>query len=218
MVPPPVAVGLHLCNFVLAEEGASRRVSIIGSFGTLRVAQFPATPPFYVFASLTDGMGPAELSLHVIRLDTMEQIYSRTNQVRFPNKNAVLNVYYPVRNCAFPERDGTSHLTRGWRVGCPAPRLRPFAGDRLMNDSTSNGDSLRPEDLQHSVSLEGQEGNSGGTEGISRDQLRLPEGTLPIPPRPEDVFIVLCLEGNEDTTTRPLPEGFPINRPRTCNA
>jgi hypothetical protein len=57
-----------------------------------------------VFASVTDGLGTAELSLHVIRLDTMEQIYSRTNQVRFPNTNAILNVYYPVRNCAFPDR------------------------------------------------------------------------------------------------------------------
>jgi hypothetical protein len=87
-----------------------------------------------------------------------------------------------------------------------------------MNDSTSNGETLRPEDLQQSVSLEGQEGKSGGTEGLSPDQLRLPEGPLPIPSRPEDVFIVLCLEGNEDTTTRPLPDGFPINRPTTCNA
>src|SRR5207247_8370108 len=93
MVPTPVAVGLSLCNFVLLEEGGSRRISIVGSFSSLRVESFPANSPFYLFATLTDGSGPANLRLHVTRLDTLEIIYSRADQIRFPGRRAVLNVY-----------------------------------------------------------------------------------------------------------------------------
>ena len=59
MIPPPVAVSLTLCNHVMVEEGGTRRVSLIGGFSRLRVTSFPATPAFYVFAALTDGLGNA---------------------------------------------------------------------------------------------------------------------------------------------------------------
>jgi hypothetical protein len=53
MVPPPLPLSLILCDYVHREEGPARKMSLIGTFTQLRVASFPATPTFYLYAALT---------------------------------------------------------------------------------------------------------------------------------------------------------------------
>jgi hypothetical protein len=61
MNPPPIAIGLMLCKYVHFEEGASRNASLIGCFSQLGVKSFPASPLFYVYTVLTNGVGDVTL-------------------------------------------------------------------------------------------------------------------------------------------------------------
>jgi hypothetical protein len=83
MAVRPVAVGLVLCDQVIVEE-RTRKASLVGTFGAIRVPSFPAlVNPFSAFAVLADGSGDVTMSLVVSRLDTGENIFSYRSQLRF---------------------------------------------------------------------------------------------------------------------------------------
>jgi hypothetical protein len=102
MIQRPNAVGLVLCEDVIVEEG-SRSMSLIKSLSRLEIAQFPSGPrPFTVFAILTDGLGEVALSLKIARLDTFEEIYSRTTAIAFTNPLSEIRMFRRVASCSFP--------------------------------------------------------------------------------------------------------------------
>jgi hypothetical protein len=102
MIPPPVALGLTLCDYVIVEE-RTRKVSCIGSFTGVKVASFPAIPPvFCVFAPLTGGAGEAALELVVTRLDTDQEVYMVRQKVHFPDRLTEVCVLFRIRDCSFP--------------------------------------------------------------------------------------------------------------------
>ncbi|MCI0460425.1 MAG: hypothetical protein L0Z62_26020 [Gemmataceae bacterium] len=102
MVPPPVVIGLVLCDYVHFESGNPLKISLIGTFDKLAVSGFPATPPFYAYASLTDAVGEATIAVIVERLDTGAVVYTRSTPASFPGKVDTLHVSVPIRRCTFP--------------------------------------------------------------------------------------------------------------------
>jgi hypothetical protein len=72
----PIAVGVLLCEQVIVEEG-THNVTLVNSFTHRKVTSFPATFPFIVFASLTDGLGDGFLEVVIERLDSLEELYRK---------------------------------------------------------------------------------------------------------------------------------------------
>jgi hypothetical protein len=102
MNPPPVVVGMTLCDYVHVEEGGTRKISLIGTFHALRVAGFPATSSFQAYAVLTDGLGEARITVEIERLATGDRIYTYDRRARFDTKLQLLKVSLSVRDCTFP--------------------------------------------------------------------------------------------------------------------
>jgi hypothetical protein len=73
MVPPPIALGLTLCDYVIVEEG-TKKVSLIGTFTGIAVDHFPAVPqPFSVFSALIDGLGDATMNRRLAKRSIPER-------------------------------------------------------------------------------------------------------------------------------------------------
>jgi hypothetical protein len=102
MSPPPVILGLLLCKYVHFEEGAPRNASLIGCFSKLRVKSFPATPPFYLYALLTNAVGDVTMKVTIEGLDTGDELYAREVTGRFLDKLGVHQLSFPIRQCTFP--------------------------------------------------------------------------------------------------------------------
>jgi len=102
MIPPPVALGLMLCDQVIVEEG-TRKVSHIGGFNSLRGREFPFDPlPFCVLATLTDGQGEAEITLTVTDLESDEETYSFNRDLTFPDRFAEVHILFRLNEITFP--------------------------------------------------------------------------------------------------------------------
>jgi hypothetical protein len=99
---PPVVISLTLCDYVIVEE-RTKKVSLIGTFTGLRVADFPATPPaFSVFAILTDAVGDVTINLSMTHLATNSEIPLHRARLRFPDKLAEMRYHVRLRDCTFP--------------------------------------------------------------------------------------------------------------------
>jgi hypothetical protein len=102
VIPPPIALGLTICDLVIVEEG-TKKVSLVGAISTFQPAHFPFLPaPFFVHVALTDGLGNATIDLIVTHLDTGESIYFRQRAVRFSHKLNELHVAFRISDCSFP--------------------------------------------------------------------------------------------------------------------
>lgn len=102
MTPPPVALGLFLCNLVIIDQ-ESQMPSLVGIFTGLRVDRFPSeSQRFSAFAALTNGRGTARMELNAVRLATGEEIFSQTVDITFPDPLRVVNVHVRVSRVVFP--------------------------------------------------------------------------------------------------------------------
>lgn len=102
MTPPPVAIGLIVCEQVIVDYH-TRNPSPISVFTGLAVESFPSPPQrCSVFASLTNGRGDAALRLVVNRLDTGQTVYEQRFPISFPDPLLVVNLNIRVRGIRFP--------------------------------------------------------------------------------------------------------------------
>ena len=102
MLQCPNAVGIILCRLVLVEE-KTRNVTLASSFQRLESTSFPSMPtPFCVYTVLTDGLGDIVLDLVVSRRDTLDEIYTRSTQIRFKDPLRQVRLWWYVRSCTFP--------------------------------------------------------------------------------------------------------------------
>jgi hypothetical protein len=102
MIPPPTAIGLISCEKVIVEEG-SRRLTFVNSFTKLAVPHFPSPPQScLVFKALTDGLRDATNKVRVERLDTFEEIYSRSRILHFPDRLTEVQTTIQISDCSFP--------------------------------------------------------------------------------------------------------------------
>ena len=103
MIPPPIALGLTLCDYILLEAGTGK-VSLIGTFSGIRGVRFPLIPaPFCIFASLTGGAGDATVELAAIDLETNEEVLSQQAVLHFPDRFTEVYAVYRQIQCEFPK-------------------------------------------------------------------------------------------------------------------
>src|SRR5258708_3377969 len=94
MSSPPVAVGLHLCDYVIVEE-RTRKTSLIGGFTGLAVSRFSAlVKPFFLFALLPDGLGSGTMKLSVTTLETDPEVGTLEGPIEFHDRMGEMRALY----------------------------------------------------------------------------------------------------------------------------
>lgn len=102
MSPPPVAIGLTLCDKIIVEEG-TRKVTLVNTFAKIDERVFPSPPrTFFVFAVLTDARGDATIDVVMTSLNTNQVVYSRQILAHFPDPLQELRVSHRVDSFSFP--------------------------------------------------------------------------------------------------------------------
>jgi hypothetical protein len=102
MNPPPIALGLTLCEKFIVEE-RSRNATLVSTFTKLFADVFPSSPERFALAAiLTGGHGEATLDLVLTQLDTGEDTYATQRQLPFPGRLAEVQVVFHIRDCSFP--------------------------------------------------------------------------------------------------------------------
>lgn len=125
MNPPPIALGLTLCEKVIVEEG-TRNITLVSTFTKLYADDFPSSPQRFAFAAvLTAGQGDGTVDLVITRLDTDKETYSIRRSLRFPGRLAEVRVVFHIRDCSFPAPGNTmrhcsSMATRSCGEGSPS--------------------------------------------------------------------------------------------------
>lgn len=103
MIHRPVAIGLTVCERVIVEE-ATHNVTLVNCFRRLFVRSFPSPPQrLAIYTILTDGHGTRQVRLHVVRLDTLEDVYMRDFQVTFSNPLQEVRLLFRQLELTFPE-------------------------------------------------------------------------------------------------------------------
>src|SRR5436309_2391403 len=102
MTPPPLALGLILCEKIIVEE-RTQNTTLVSTFTTLRAEEFPFRPERFVFAAvLSGGQGAAAVDLVINHLETDEEIYWARQSLPFPGRLAEVRLAIHVRECWFP--------------------------------------------------------------------------------------------------------------------
>jgi hypothetical protein len=105
MNPPPITLGLTLCEKVIVEE-RTRNITLVSTFTKLFVDEFPSRPERFALAAvLTAGQGEATIDLVITRLETDEETYSMRRRLRFPGRLAEARLVFRIRDCSFPAPD-----------------------------------------------------------------------------------------------------------------
>src|SRR5262245_7980275 len=95
-----------LCDQVVFEQG-TQKPYLLGVFTGIAVDGFPTSPQrFDLFAAFTDGLGSVTMTLSVVHLETGEEIYRKTMNVRFADPLQIVNVRFRMRQLTF-EAPGT---------------------------------------------------------------------------------------------------------------
>jgi hypothetical protein len=100
MIPPPIAIGLTICEKVILEE-LTKNVSLLNTFTKLNVAT-NVLPRFIVYAVLIDGSGTCRVQLSIVELETAEEIYHFRGTAAFVDRLTELRLRFSVNNCSFP--------------------------------------------------------------------------------------------------------------------
>ncbi len=110
MIPPPMVLGLTICEKAIVEE-STKNVTLVNTFTRLVVEEFPSPPQrFSVYSVLTDGLGDATILLTVTNLETDEEVDRIDRRFRFPDRLAEVRLLFQIRECSFPA-EGTYQVT-----------------------------------------------------------------------------------------------------------
>jgi hypothetical protein len=102
MFPPPIVLGLTICEKVIVEEG-TKNVTLVSTFTKLQVDTFPTVAQrFTVYTVLTGGLGDGTIDLIVRNLETDQVVYEAKLPVRLTDRLMELRVLFRVTNCVFP--------------------------------------------------------------------------------------------------------------------
>jgi hypothetical protein len=101
MTPPPLAVGRIVCEKAIIEEG-TRDITLVGALPKVIVERFPSqSRSFFIYALLTNGLGPAKIDIVVTHLETDQEVYTRQYVGRFPDRLAELRLLAHLRDLSF---------------------------------------------------------------------------------------------------------------------
>jgi hypothetical protein len=98
----PTVVGLKLCEQAIVQE-TTRNGTLVNCFRKLPFASFPAhANAFTVCAVLTDGQGEGTLTLTIVSLEDMEEVWTNSWRAKFDDPLRELWFLLPVAVCIFP--------------------------------------------------------------------------------------------------------------------
>jgi hypothetical protein len=110
MFPPPIVLGLTICEKVIVEE-STKNVTLVSTFTKLQVDAFPTAPQkFTVHTVLTGGLGDGTIDLVVRNLETDQIVYEARLPVRLLDRLMELRLLFRVTSCVFPS-PGAYQLT-----------------------------------------------------------------------------------------------------------
>lgn len=102
MIPRPVAIGLAVCEQVIVEE-KTHNITLVNCFKRLYLREFPSPlQRFAVHTILTDGHGAGKIHLAIVRLETLEDIYTRDIQVTFLDPLREVRLLFRLPPLPFP--------------------------------------------------------------------------------------------------------------------
>jgi hypothetical protein len=102
VIQQPVAVGLTVCEKLIVEE-RTRNVTLVNCFTGLKVREVPSPPlNLTVYASLTDGMGERTVSVLLLRLDTLEDVFAQDQPVVFSDPLQEVRIVFRFAQLTFP--------------------------------------------------------------------------------------------------------------------
>ena len=102
MVPPPIVLGLTVCEKAIVEEG-TRNVTLVSTFTKLLVDEFPTSPQkFSVYVVLTEGHGNGIINVVISSLETNREVHQTRGPIHFPDQLMEMRLLFNVTNCVFP--------------------------------------------------------------------------------------------------------------------
>jgi hypothetical protein len=97
----PVFVALLAADRVITEVNGKK--GIIGTFTQFNTPQFPAVfPPWFVYAAVTNLVGPHSFSLKVVNDETQQPVFSADGQFKVDQAKKVVELVIPMVNVVFP--------------------------------------------------------------------------------------------------------------------
>jgi hypothetical protein len=102
MHPPPVVLGLTVCEKIIVEE-RTKNVTLVSTFTKLVADELP-TPPqkFAIYTVLTGAHGDGIIDLEIRSLETNEEISSNQMPAHFADRLMELRILFRVASCSFP--------------------------------------------------------------------------------------------------------------------
>jgi len=102
MAQRPNAIGLHVCELLIFEEGTGN-ATLANCFTGRVVDQVPSDPlSFVIFSALTDGQGTVRVEVRIQRPDNLEEVYEDAMTVTFNDPLHEVWCRFFVRGCIFP--------------------------------------------------------------------------------------------------------------------
>lgn len=99
--PAPVVLSINICDTIIRDQ-ISKKVSLIGLFGSIRCPSFPARhPKMHVYVSLTDGHGKHKINIRFVSLETGTPVVSMEGEIEFPNPLQVVDLNLEWNNLKF---------------------------------------------------------------------------------------------------------------------
>ena len=99
----PYVLAMLICDAVHRDPGTGKP-TIIGCFGTIGAAQFPAAHPFMtVYVELTDGRGQVPLTLRLVDSDEDSEIFRAETEVNMSDPLAIVVTAFGINGAIFPK-------------------------------------------------------------------------------------------------------------------
>jgi len=103
--PPPDVLAMLVCEQIITDRMTGKQ-SLIGLFSRVHAVGFPAThPQLCVFAALTDGRGPTELTIRIVDANELRPpVVEGKSKINFRDPRAIANLFLQFHGLTFPAK------------------------------------------------------------------------------------------------------------------
>lgn len=139
--PTPSVLSINICDSIIRDE-ATKKVSLIGLFNTIRANSFPCThPQLHVYVALTNGHGKYKTDIRFSNLEEDKLIAGMVGELVFQNPLQVFEVNVCWQQLRFEKQgeyavevlcDGHLIGARKFRIIGPQQEILPTFGTEAM--------------------------------------------------------------------------------------
>jgi hypothetical protein len=134
--PTPIVLSINICDNIIRDE-ATKKVSLIGLFSTIRANIFPCNhPQMHVYIALTNGHGKYKSEIRFLDVER-KPIVSMVGEMNFQNPLQIVELNMCWQQLRFDKQgeytvevlfDGEIIQTRKFRVIAPQQEIYPTFG------------------------------------------------------------------------------------------